>query len=91
MLAKNNFCLNKLLTIFWIELDSYLKQVGVTAYSLEDAKRLLKEKAFPREELPRIIKITENIQFKDLDQNHVVPNMGPITERGVWYPNLLNY
>jgi len=76
--------MNKLLTPYWIELDSYFKNIGVTAYSLDDAKRLIQEKAFPKEQLPRIIKITENIQFKDLDQNHIVPNMGPITERGVW-------
>jgi hypothetical protein len=88
---KVNFLMNKLLTAYWIELDSYFKNIGVTGYSLDDAKRLIQEKAFPKEELPRIIKITENIQFKDLDQNHIVPNMGPITERGVWYPNFYSY
>ena len=41
--------------------------------------------------MPAIKNVIENIQFKDLDQNHVVPNMGPITERGIWYPNLLGY
>lgn len=82
--------MNELLTAYWIELESY-HSIGVTAYSLEDAKRLIKEKAFPKQELPQIIKITENIQFKDLDQNHIVPNMGPMTERGVWHPNLYSY
>ena len=83
--------MNKLLTSYWIELDCYLKNIGVTAYSLDDAKTLIQEKAFPKQEFPRIIKVTENIQFKDLDQNHVVPNIGPMVIRGVWYPNLLNY
>ena len=86
-----NFFMNKLLTTYWIELDSYFRNIGVTAYSLDDDKRLIQEKAFPKEELPRIKKVTENIQFKDLDQNHIVPNMGPITERGVWYPNFYSY
>jgi len=81
------FYMNKLLTAYWFELDSYFKQIGVTAYSIEDAKKLINDSAFTKQELPRIIKITENIQFKDLDQNHVVPNIGPIAERGVWYPN----
>lgn len=67
------------------------RQYGITAYSIEDAKRLLKQKAFPKEELPRIIRIIESIEFKDLDENHIVPNMGPMIVRGVWYPNLLNY
>lgn len=81
---------NRLLTAYWIELDYYYP-IGVTAYSLDDAKRLIKDRVFPKEEIPPIVKITENIQFRDIDQNHVVPNMGPITERGVWYPNLYSY
>jgi len=81
------FHVNKLLTSYWFELDSHFKQIGVTAYSIEDAKRLIQEKAFPKQQFPRIIKITENIQFKNLDQNHIIPNIGPISERCVWYPN----
>lgn len=85
------FYVNKLLTAYWFELESHFKQIGVTAHSIEDAKKLIKEKAFPNEELPPIIRITENIQFKDLDQNHIVPNIEPISERCVWYPNLYTY
>ena len=70
-------------------------QFGVTAYSIDDAKLLLKEQYFKgifrQIEIPQIKKVTENIRFQDLDQNHVVPNMGPISERGVWYPNLFPY
>ena len=91
--------MNKLLTTYWIEFEGWRwglsLQVGVTAYSLDDAKFLLKEKYFEaifgEVETPQIKKVTENIQFKDLDQNHIVPNMGPITERGVWYPNLFPF
>lgn len=86
--------MNKLLTPYWIELDRYTELasfVGVTAYSMDDVIFLLKEQLFRKEEMPRIKNVIENIQPKDLDQNHVVPNMGPITERGVWYPNFFPY
>ena len=88
--------MNRLLTAYWIEFEGWgmgsQSQFGVTAYSLDDAKFLLRkpffEGIFGDKEIPQIKKLTENIQFKDLDQYHIVPNMGPITERGVWYPNL---
>jgi hypothetical protein len=83
--------MNKLLTAYWFELDSHFSQIGVTAYSLEDAKKLIQEKAFPKDEFPPIKNITENILFQDLDKNHVAPNIGPISERGVWYPNFYSY
>src|SRR6187551_1874204 len=89
-----NFLMNRLLTAYWIEFETVGmgSQFGVTAFSLDVAKFLIKEQFFKgllsETVIPQIRKVTENIQFKDLDQNHVVPNMGPISERGVWYPNL---
>jgi len=91
--------MNNLLTAYWFEFDNWGlglgSQVGVTAYSLNDAKNLVRkqyfEGLFKEREIPQIKKVTENIQFKDLDQNHVVPNMGPISERGVWFPNLFPF
>jgi hypothetical protein len=74
---------------FWIQspdagpLDAY----GVTAYSLSDALRILREFGV---ELPDDIssfKVVEGIRVSDLDQNHIVPNIGPIVVRGVWYPH----
>ena len=84
---------NILFTAYWIEFEGLglASQFGVTAYSLDDARFLLKKLWFNKTEMPVIKNVIENIQFKDLDQNHVVPNMGPITERGIWYPNLLGY
>lgn len=85
--------MNKLLIAYWFEFEGWGigSYAGVTAYSLDDAKNLLKKQFFEgllKIETPQINKVVENVQFKDLDQNHIVPNMGPITERGVWYPNL---
>jgi hypothetical protein len=82
--------MNKLLTAYWIEFGPLLaSQFGVTAYSFDDAISILKQKVYRNEEMPPVKTSIENIKFKDLDQNHVVPNMGAITERGIWYP--LNY
>jgi hypothetical protein len=84
--------MNKLLTTYWIEMGAGLAmQYGVTAYSFDDAISILKQKVFRNDEIPTVKNFIENIKFRDLDQNHVVPNMGIITERGIWFPNLLNY
>ena len=88
--------MNKLLTAYWFEFEGWGigSYAGVTAYSLDDAKYLLKKQFFEgllKIETPQIKKVIENVQFKDLDQNHIVPNMGPITERGVWYPDLFPF
>ena len=81
---------NNLLTAYWIEFEGWglASQFGVTAYSLDDAQFLLKQLWFNKTEMPVIKAVTENIQFKDLDQNDVAPYIGPITERGIWFPYL---
>ncbi|EAZ97904.1 hypothetical protein MELB17_13567 [Marinobacter sp. ELB17] len=30
----------------------------------------------------------ENIDVQTLDRDHVIPNMGVCTERGIWFPNV---
>ncbi|HET6648209.1 MAG TPA: hypothetical protein VFH01_12855 [Pyrinomonadaceae bacterium] len=60
--------------------------IGVTAYSVADAFALIRECNWPMD--LSAVKVTENVKFDDLDQQHVVPNMGPMTFRGVWYPCL---
>ena len=59
--------------------------IGVTAFSEDDAIGLIKEAGYENYIKCDFV-INRNIAIKDLDQNHVVPNMGPITFRGVWYP-----
>ncbi len=84
--------MNKLLTAYCIEFGETLAmQYGVSAYSFDDAISLLKHKVFQKDEMPNAKKIIEGIKSEDLDQNHIIPNMGVITERGIWFPNLLNY
>jgi hypothetical protein len=30
--------------------------------------------------------VIENVDIRTLDQNHVVPNIGPCNVHGLWYP-----
>jgi hypothetical protein len=78
---------NPLLKSFWIESRRDRPRVfGVTAYSVEDAFELLNVAGHVLSRDDPNSRITEGIQFADLDQMHIVPNMGPIVLRGVWYP-----
>lgn len=88
------------LTAFWIKfkrIDSPTPLnlgCGVTAYSQQDAVELVKRSLvehYGLESLPEIDQITEGISVTDLDQNHVVPNMGNVLVRGVWFPKLTSY
>jgi hypothetical protein len=77
--------LGVVLTRYWFSTDGGLG-FGVTAYSLEDAEALLAAAGYvaPRDYHPSAV--VENIDIRTLDQNHVIPNMGPPSSRGVWYP-----
>jgi hypothetical protein len=59
---------------------------GVTAYSLDDAVSLIRERVFAPEPLPQIEQATEDVDVSTLDQGHVIPNMGLVTTRGIWFP-----
>jgi hypothetical protein len=59
---------------------------GVTAYSLDDAKAVLRQELFRDDPLPEIEEVVEDVDVQTLDQGRVVPNMGPPNERGVWFP-----
>jgi hypothetical protein len=78
------------LTAYWIK--SPLPQAplgfGVTAWSLDDALAIIRALDYGRY-LPdglAGLRVTEGITVADLDQHHVVANMGPIVVRGMWYP-----
>jgi hypothetical protein len=59
---------------------------GVTAFSLSDALQILREFGHKLPNDLSRFKITEGVRVSDLDQNHIVPNIGPIVVRGVWFP-----
>lgn len=76
-----------LLVPFWIEVQNIVpNKFGVTAYSVDDAFLILEKFGFSINK--NHASITKNIKFTELDQNHVVPNMGLILRRGIWFPNL---
>lgn len=73
-----------MLTPFWFNTSTGLGY-GVTAASEGEAMQLLSLHGYPRsgEEITAVI---PGVAFANLDQNHVVPNAGPIVVRGVWFP-----
>ena len=79
---------NPLLRRYWFETREHLG-IGVTAYSLDDAKRLMEDAARQMGWDYQVLQVIENVDVRELDQNHVVPNMGPPNFRGVWYPNFI--
>ncbi len=60
---------------------------GVTAYSYDDAIKLLHEKLFGDDPTPAIQQAIEDVDVSKLDTGHVLPNMGDPTIRGIWFPS----
>ena len=56
---------------------------GITAISEADAKALFQVAFGPDFQITKVEPIAD---MRDLEQNHVVPNMGNWFKRGVWYP-----
>jgi hypothetical protein len=78
------------LTAFWIVPPSPHGPLGfgVTARSLDDALRIIRALGYERY-LPddlNTLSVREGIMVAELDQPHIVANMGPIVVRGMWYP-----
>lgn len=73
-----------MLTAFWFKTAVGLGY-GVTAHDQRDAERLLGDLGYPRPG-EVVSDIITGIRHRELDQNHVVPNAGPIVVRGVWFP-----
>jgi hypothetical protein len=61
--------------------------MGVTALSLADAFALMEQRGYTFHK-HGAVEVHEDVTVADLDQSHVVPNMGPIVFRGIWYPCL---
>lgn len=59
---------------------------GVTAWSYEDALDLLRKRVFSNCELPKVVKVLEDVDVSTLDPGHVLPNMASPNYRGIWFP-----
>jgi hypothetical protein len=60
------------------------------AYNVDEARNLLADAARSLAWDYEALEVVEDVDIRDLDQGHVVPNMGPVNFRGVWYPNLIS-
>ena len=71
---------------FWFPLSSGFG-VGVTAASEADARQLAevaRARYFPKATLGEVV---ADVDIRTLDQAHVMPNMGLVVDRGIWYPH----
>lgn len=77
---------------YWIRFERFNIQTplnlgcGVTAFNAEDAKRIVEIKIKNSDIHVDIASIELISNIADLDKNHVIPNMGNIFERGIWFP-----
>ena len=74
-----------LLRRFWFQCASgeCCAGFGVTAFTRSEAERIVADWLGRR---PAIEAVVEDVDIRTLDQNHVVPNMGPCNLPGMWYP-----
>lgn len=59
---------------------------GVTAHDYDDALTLLQERVFLEGNFPAIVEQIEDVDVSTLDKNHILPNIGMVTRRGIWFP-----
>lgn len=59
---------------------------GVTAYDQGDAIALMQRYIFGHTMIPAIANVITDVEMDDLDQHHVVPNVGDVSIRGIWFP-----
>ncbi len=70
---------------FWFTVPG-TSGIGVTAYSRSEAEDLAREASIRLGPSFEPSGVTEDVDVRDLDQTHVVPNMGPPNFHGVWFP-----
>jgi hypothetical protein len=81
-----------LLHRYWFEFElgalppGVSRGCGVTAYSEEDARRLLADTVFRGSVLPQVRRVVVDVDVSALDPGHVLPNMLDPATRGVWFP-----
>jgi len=77
--------MDEALTRFWFSSPGRWG-VGVSAYSLEDARAMIGAEESLRDYV--LTEVIEDIDIQNLDQDHVVPNMGTPSFRAIWFPNI---
>jgi hypothetical protein len=75
---------------FWFEFEPDAAPLGmgygcgVTAYDRHDAEELVS--AAIDGPMPTVRRVIEDVDVSTLDGGHVLPNMLPPNERGIWFP-----
>lgn len=62
--------------------------IGVTAPSKGEAQRPAREAADRSSLNFAVLEVIPDIDIRTRDQDHVVPNMGPPSVQGAWFPRL---
>ncbi len=77
---------------FWIEFENAPKfsplgiGMGITCENIRIALAMADTAIKNRGLVLNVRSIAEDIDVRTLDQTHVVPNMGVVSNRGVWFP-----
>ena len=59
----------------------------MTAASLEDALDLLHEEVFEdMDDVPAVSEVVADVDVSTLDEGHILPNIGVVIWRGIWWP-----
>ncbi len=59
---------------------------GITAYNDVDAAQILASTIFAKCGVLEVEATTEEVDMRNLDQARVLPNIGDVLSRGVWFP-----
>ena len=59
---------------------------GITAYNLDDARRMLRRELFPLYGGRALVRVIEGVEVASLDETQVRPWLGNPAIRGVWFP-----
>jgi hypothetical protein len=59
---------------------------GITACSLEDARRVLRQAVFPLYGERAVARVIEGVDVASLDADRVRPRLGNSAAPGVWFP-----
>ncbi len=61
---------------------------GITAFSEEDARGILRTEVFPLHGEREIVRVIVDVDVSTLEEDHVRPNMGSPVSRGAWFPRI---
>jgi hypothetical protein len=59
---------------------------GITAYNLDDARRMLRQEIFPLYGDRTVARVIEGVEVASLDETGVRRRLGNPAVRGVWFP-----